>query len=175
MNKKISVIVILTLALSLKYFNDKEHEIIKSKGDKDLSSSLLINKRQEKIEKNRIKLEKMAELERTKLRVMVEHDSSPLTNSYPIILDASGSYDPDIGDEIKFMWKQLSGPKIKIMPDNDRAKVSFQGRPGEYIFELIVSDNYGAKNKVIKTVIIEPEPNITPVIKMKIRQGSELN
>ena len=117
----------------------------------------------------------MAQLERAKLKVMVEHDNSPITNSYPIILDASGSYDPDIGDKIKFNWKQLSGPKIKIMPDIHRAKVSFEGTPGEYTFELIVSDNYGAKNKVIKTVIIEPEPNMTPVIKMKIRQGSELN
>jgi hypothetical protein len=28
---------------------------------------------------------------------------------------------------------------------------------------------------VIKTVVIEPEPNVPPVIEMKVRQGSELN
>ena len=175
MNKIISVAIILTLAISLKYFNDKKREMIKSKSSKNIDSNLLINKQQDRIEKNRIKLEEMAQFERTKLKVTVEHDSSPITNSYPIILDASGSYDPDMGDVIKFKWKQISGPKIKIMPDVFRDKVSFEGTPGEYTFELIVSDNYGAENKVIKTVIIEPEPNLTPVIKMKIRQGSELN
>ena len=175
MNKIISVTIILTLAISLKYFNDKKREMIKSKNSKNIDSNLIINKQQDRIEKNRIKLEKMAEFERTKLKVTVEHDSSPITNSYPIILDASGSYDPDMGDVIKFKWKQISGPKIKIMPDVFRDKVSFEGTPGEYTFELIVSDNYGAENKVIKTVIIEPEPNLSPVIKMKIRQGSGLN
>ena len=175
MNKIISVTIILTLAISLKYFNDKKREMIKSKTDKNIDSILLINEQQEKIEKKRIKLEEMAQFERTKLKVTVEHDSSPITNSYPIILDASGSYDPDMGDVIKFKWKQISGPKIKIMPDVFRDKVSFEGTPGEYTFELIVSDNYGAENKVIKSVIIEPEPNLSPVIKMKIRQGSGLN
>ena len=175
MNKIISIAIILTLAISLKYFNDKKREMIKSKTDKNIDSILLINEQQEKIEKKRIKLEEMAQFERTKIKVTVEHDSSPITNSYPIILDASGSYDPDMGDVIKFKWKQISGPKIKIMPDVFRDKVSFEGTPGEYTFELIVSDNYGAENKVIKTVIIEPEPNLSPVIKMKIRQGSELN
>ena len=175
MNKIISVAIILTLAISLKYFNDKKREMIKSKSSKNIDSNLLINKQQDRIEKNRIKLEEMAQFERTKLKVTVEHDSSPITNSYPIILDASGSYDPDMGDVIKFKWKQISGPKIKIMPDVFRDKVSFEGTPGEYTFELIVSDNYGAENKVIKTVIIEPEPNLSPVIKMKIRQGSGLN
>ena len=175
MNKIISVTIILTLAISLKYFNDKKREMIKSKSSKNIDSNLLINQQQERIEINRIKLEEMAQFERTKLKVTVEHDSSPITNSYPIILDASGSYDPDMGDVIKFKWKQISGPKIKIMPDVFRDKVSFEGTPGEYTFELIVSDNYGAENKVIKTVIIEPEPNLSPVIKMKIRQGSELN
>ncbi|MFL3009151.1 MAG: PKD domain-containing protein [Candidatus Neomarinimicrobiota bacterium] len=175
MNKIISITIILTLAISLKYFNDKKRQMINSKTSKNIDSNLLINQQQERIEKNRIKLEEMAQFERTKLKVTVEHDSSPITNSYPIILDASGSYDPDMGDVIKFKWKQISGPKIKIMPDVFRDKVSFEGTPGEYTFELIVSDNYGAENKVIKTVIIEPEPNLSPVIKMKIRQGSELN
>ena len=175
MNKIISITIILTLAISLKYFNDKKREIIKSKSDKNIKSSSLIDKQQAIIKKKRVKLEEMAQFERTKLKVTVKHDSSPVTNSYPIILDASGSFDPDMGDVIKFKWKQISGPKIKIMPDIYRDKVSFEGTPGEYTFELIVSDNYGAENKVIKTVIIEPEPNLSPVIKMKIRQGSELN
>ena len=34
-------------------------------------------------------LQKMAINEKEKIRVMVEHDNSPLTNTYPMILDAT--------------------------------------------------------------------------------------
>ena len=174
-NKLISVLAILILAFTLTFYKRQQTDKTKLKAEKNLQSRSTLDMQQKKIKSNRSKIEKMAQIERSKLKVMVEHDNSPITNSYPVILDASGSYDPDMGDEIKFAWKQLSGPNIKIMPDIHRAKVSFEGTPGEYTFELIVIDNYGAKNKVIKTVIIEPEPNLSPVIKMKIRQGSELN
>ena len=120
-------------------------------------------------------LEKMALKEKEKIRVMVEHDNSPLTTTYPMILDATTSYDPDVGDEIQYIWKQISGPKIELRPNPFVGKVSFEGEAGEYTFELMVSDNYGAKAKAIRTVVIEPEPNASPVIDMKVRQGSELN
>jgi hypothetical protein len=173
-NKTISVFAILILAFTLTFYKNQQTDKNRLKSDEDFHSRSALDIHQEKIESNRSKIEKMAQIERSKLKVMVEHDNSPITNSFPVILDASGSYDPDMGDEIKFTWKQLSGPKIKIMPDINRAKVSFEGTPGEYTFELIVIDNYGAENKKIKTVIIDPEPNMTPIIKMKIRQGSEL-
>ncbi len=120
-------------------------------------------------------LEKMAIKEREKIRVMVEHDNSPLTTTYPMILDATTSYDPDVGDEIQYTWQQISGPKIELRPNPFAGKVSFEGEAGEYTFELTVSDNYGAQAKAIKTVVIEPEPNALPVIDMQVRQGSELN
>ena len=120
-------------------------------------------------------LEKMAIAERSKIRVMIEHDNSPLTTTYPMILDATTSYDPDVGDEIQYTWQQISGPKIELRPNPFVGKVSFEGEAGEYTFELTISDNYGAEAKTIKTVVIEPEPNAFPVIDMKVRQGSELN
>ena len=52
-------------------------------------------------------LEKMATKEREKIRVMVEHDNSPLTKTYPMILDATNSFDPDVGDELQYVWKQI--------------------------------------------------------------------
>ena len=119
-------------------------------------------------------LEQMALAERSKVKVMVEHDNSPLTSTYPMIMDATESFDPDYGDEIQFKWKQKSGTKVELKPNPFSGKVSFEGVAGEYVFELTVSDNYGAKNTVIKTVVIEPEPNVPPVIQMKVRQGSEL-
>ena len=82
--------------------------------------------------------------------------------------------DPDAVDEINFKWNQISCPSIVLSPNVYRSKVSFEGTPGEYTFELQVTDNYGAVTKMIKTVIIEREPNEAPIIDMKIRQGSEL-
>ena len=43
-------------------------------------------------------LEKMAIAEREKIKVMIEHDNSPLTKTYPMILDATNSFDPDVGE-----------------------------------------------------------------------------
>ena len=123
----------------------------------------------------RSQLEQMALAERSKVKVMVEHDNSPFTRTYPMILDATESFDPDLGDEIHFKWRQTSGPKVELKPNPFSGKISFEGIAGEYVFELTVSDDYGAKNTVIKTVVIEPEPNVPPVIEMKVRQGSELN
>ena len=117
----------------------------------------------------------MALKEKEKIRVMVEHDNSPLTTTYPRILDASTSYDPDVGDEIQYVWKQISGPSVDLRPNPFAGKVSFEGEAGEYTFELTVSDNYGSKATALRTVVIEPEPNAPPVIEVKVRQGSELN
>ena len=120
-------------------------------------------------------LEKMAMAEREKIKVMVEHDNSPLTKTYPMIMDATNSFDPDVGDELQYVWKQISGTQVEIMPNPFSGKVSFEAEAGEYTFELIVSDDYGSKTTLTRTVVIEPEPNMPPVIDIKVRQGSELN
>ena len=120
-------------------------------------------------------LEKMAIAERKKIKVMVEHDNSPLTKTYPMIMDATNSFDPDVGDEIQYVWKQISGEPVEIRPNPFSGKVSFEAEAGEYTFELTVADDYGSKATVTRTVVIEPEPNMPPVIDMKVRQGSELN
>jgi len=120
-------------------------------------------------------LEKMAMAEREKIKVMVEHDNSPLTKTYPMIMDATNSFDPDVGDEIQYVWKQIAGESVEIMPNPFSGKVSFEAEAGEYTFELTVADDYGSKATVTRTVVIEPEPNTPPVIDMKVRQGSELN
>ena len=120
-------------------------------------------------------LEKMAMAEREKIKVMIEHDNSPLTKTYPMILDATNSFDPDVGDNIQYVWKQISGNQVAIMPNPFSGKVSFEAEAGEYTFELTISDDYGSKASMTRTVVIEPEPNMPPVIDMMVRQGSELN
>ena len=127
-----------------------------------------------KLEKTRAELEEMAEMERQKIKVMVEHDNRPETNTYPMILDASRSFDPDLGDNISFKWMQTSGPPVNLLPNPRSGKVSFLGEPGVYSFELTVTDDYGAKTTITKTVQIATEPNLPPIVDVDIRQGSEL-
>ena len=31
--------------------------------------------------------------------------------------DATNSFDPDVGDNIQYVWKQISGNKVEIMPN----------------------------------------------------------
>ena len=127
-----------------------------------------------KLEKTRAELEELAEKERRKIKVMVEHDNRPETNTYPMILDASKSFDPDLGDNISFLWMQTSGPTVTLLPNTRSGKVSFLGVPGIYSFELTVTDDYGAKTTITKTVQIAAEPNLPPIVDVDIRQGSEL-
>lgn len=130
-----------------------------------------------KIQKEQQKQEQITELgkidqeEKTKFKVQIPHDGRPETNTYPMILDATSSFDPDQGDRIRFSWKQLSGNKIRLRPNSSSGIVSFEGTPGEYTFELTVSDNYGKSTVIAKTVKIENEPNQAPIVDLEIRQG----
>jgi len=58
-----------------------------------------------------------------------------------IVLDGSASFDPD-GDRIRHFWVPRGGPRVRVLkPVDGGAKVSFKPRePGEYTFELTVSD-----------------------------------
>lgn len=60
-------------------------------------------------------------------------------------LDGSASFDPD-NNPILFMWRQLSGvPTTIINPESPTPSVNaFVGGPGTYVFELTVTDSFGA-------------------------------
>ena len=131
-----------------------------------------VKMQQEQQKQNQIKeLENIEQDEKTKFKVQIPHDSRPETNTYPMILDATSSFDPDQGDRIRYSWKQLSGNKIRLRPNSSTGIVSFEGTPGEYTFELTVSDNYGKSTVITKTVKIEKEPNQAPIVDLEIRQG----
>ncbi|SVC12961.1 uncharacterized protein METZ01_LOCUS265815 [marine metagenome] len=130
----------------------------------------------EKEKKEQIdQLKQLEKAEKTKFKVQVRHDNRPETNTYPMILDATSSFDPDQGDRIRYNWKQVSGNQIRLRPNSSSGIVSFEGTPGEYTFELTVLDNYGASTTVTKTVKIEPEPNQAPIVDLEIRQGTGTN
>lgn len=169
-----AVSIILISALLVVLWKNYESDVIEEAKTTIIDSVLVKEEPNPEMMAKIDLLQKMAVAERSKITVMVEHDNSPLTNTYPMILDATSSFDPDLGDEIQFVWKQIAGPSVEINPHPFAGKVSFEGKEGEYTFELTVSDNYNSKTTITKTVVIIPEPNQAPVIDMKVRQGSEL-
>ena len=170
-----AVSIILISALLVVLWKNYEADVIEEAKTTIIDSVLVKEKPKPEIMAKIDLLQKMAVAERSKITVMVEHDNSPLTKTYPMIMDATNSFDPDVGDELQYVWKQISGTQVEIMPNPFSGKVSFEAEAGEYTFELIVSDDYGSKTTLTRTVVIEPEPNMPPVIDIKVRQGSELN
>jgi len=95
----------------------------------------------------------------------------------PIVLDGTGSYDPDNSDTLSYTWRQLSGPSILIIDANTvtptiaGSMVPGSGRdptpkPGSFLqtdevqeceFELVVSDGELTSLPDTVKVIIVPD------------------
>ena len=60
------------------------------------------------------KEEQLRREEANKYKDNVDHDSDPETVTYPIMMDASRSKDPDQGDKLSFSWVQTDGPKVEL-------------------------------------------------------------
>jgi hypothetical protein len=69
-------------------------------------------------------------------------------------LDGSGSYDTD-GTIISYIWIQLSGPGgVTIVNSNSVAPTLDGLTPGVYVFQLTVTDNYGASATATVTITV---------------------
>jgi len=70
-----------------------------------------------------------------------------------VSLDGTGSFDPDLNDELTYIWTQLEGQPV-VLEDANAATPSFDcSEEGSYVFELIVSDG-----------LAESKPSVTQVI-----------
>ena len=168
MNRGFAIFLIVIVGCALFGWREYERQI----RARLYQDRIKVKMQQEQQKQNQIKeLENIEQDEKTKFKVQIPHDSRPETNTYPMILDATGSFDPDQGDRIRYSWKQLSGNKIRLRPNSSTGIVSFEGTPGEYTFELTVSDNYGKSTVITKTLKIEKEPNQAPIVDLEIRQG----
>ena len=80
-----------------------------------------------------------------------------------ISLNATASVDND-GAIMAYQWRKLSGPATVLIADSTAmiTAVNFVLQ-GQYIFELVVTDNLGAIGKDSVKVTINPDPNIAPV------------
>ena len=57
-------------------------------------------------------------------------------------LNGTGSYDPDVIDELTYSWKQIEGPQISLQ-NTDTATPFFDcNEQGSYVFELVVNDGF---------------------------------
>ena len=109
--------------------------------------------------------------EAEKYKDAVDHDSDPKTITYPVVLDASKSRDPDQGDKLTFSWVQTAGEVVKLSSTKGQV-VTFAAPSGQYTFEVKATDDYGVSTSVAKTVKIGAEPNASPVVILEVRKGS---
>ena len=108
--------------------------------------------------------------EAEKYKDAVDHDSDPNTITYPVVLDASKSRDPDQGDKLTFSWVQTAGEVVELSSTKGQV-VTFAAPSGQYTFEVKATDDYGVSNSVAKTVKIGAEPNASPVVILEVRKG----
>lgn len=83
------------------------------------------------------------------------------TVTLPVVvveLDGSGSYDPD-GTITQYSWKKISGPTEGSLVNANASKPTLVGLvPGEYEFELTVTDDkFETATDVIKVSVKDPE------------------
>jgi hypothetical protein len=78
----------------------------------------------------------------------------------PVILDGTGSYDPDNSGTLNYVWRQISGP-IVLIANANTANPTISGfaqtdKVQECLFELVVSDGELTGLPDIVTVTIVP-------------------
>ena len=111
MNRGFAIFLIVIVGCGL--FGWREYE--RQMRDKVYQDRIKLKMQREQQKQDQIKeLENIEQEEKTKFKVQIPHDSRPETNTYPMILDATSSFDPDQGDRIRYSWKQLSGNKIRL-------------------------------------------------------------
>lgn len=74
-----------------------------------------------------------------------------------VLLDGTGSYDPD-GTINKFYWSKISGPASCLIVDPEAAMTMAKNLVlGVYKFELTITDNGGLKTKDVVQVVVLTE------------------
>ena len=111
------------------------------------------------LKQQKLDARKVNELEDKIFKVRIKHDGRPETNTATVILDAGSSYDPNKVDKLLFEWKQVSGKTVYLEPNPSSPRVAFNAGPGEYKFEITLTDGYGTIIKDTKIIQVLEEPN----------------
>ncbi len=80
-----------------------------------------------------------------------------------VTLDGSGSYDTD-GTIVSYEWVQISGLGGVTITNSSSAKAELYGlQPGTYVFQLTVTDNYGASGSAQVTITVTGTASTGPI------------
>jgi len=79
-----------------------------------------------------------------------------------IILDGSGSYDPDLTDELTYTWTQIEGPPVHLEDANTAIACFDCSEERIYIFELLVNDG-----------LVDSEPDLVEVTTVAVTMHQE--
>ena len=138
--------------------------------EKVFENEKLAKKKQKvaEIKKQKDDRKKAKELDDKIFKVRIKHDGKPETNTATVILDAGGSYDPNKVDKLIFEWKQVSGKTVYLEPNPSSPRVVFNAGPGEYKFEITLTDGYGTTIKDTKIVQVLEETNDLPILETRV-------
>ena len=109
--------------------------------------------------------------EAAKYHGLVKHDGNPETNLFDLKLDAGNSLDTD-NDNFQYEWSQIGGSPLDIA-STDSKVLYLQVPPGEYEFQLEVTDSYADSTSISQTVVIAEEPNVAPKASFSIKNESK--
>tara|TARA_B110000503_G_C7125146_1_gene404249 strand:+ start:978 stop:1457 length:480 start_codon:yes stop_codon:yes gene_type:complete len=104
--------------------------------------------------------------EAAKFHFTVPHDHRADTQDLQIFMNSFESGDADT-DSISYRWEQVDGASVEL-ESSDGQLTSFAAPPGEYTFQLTVTDSYGEQATEEATVAIQPEPNTRPAASIEI-------
>ena len=107
-----------------------------------------------------------AAVEAAKFHFTIPHDSETSTDEIVVYMNGTSSNDAD-ADSLAFYWQQLDGESVQLETD-DGIMTSFSAAPGEYTFQLTVTDTYGDQASKEATVAVQPEPNRTPEVAIEV-------
>lgn len=138
--------------------------------EKVFENEKLAKKKQKvaELKKQKDDRKKAKELDDKIFKVRIKHDGKPETNTATVILDAGGSYDPNKVDKLIFEWKQVSGKTVYLEPNPSSPRVVFNAGPGEYKFEITLTDGYGTTIKDTKIVQVLEETNDLPILETRV-------
>ena len=101
MNRGFAIFLIVIVGCALFGWREYERQI----RARLYQDRIKVKMEQEQQKQDQIKeLENIEQDEKTKFKVQIPHDSRPETNTFPMILDATSSFDPDQGDRIRYSW-----------------------------------------------------------------------
>jgi hypothetical protein len=94
---------------------------------------------------------------------------SSVVGGKPLVLDGSGSTDPNPNTTLDYSWSQISGPGAPVS-DWGSAKLEFTSLPvdqvAEMIFGLVVSDGELSSEQATASIIILDIPNQRPIAEL---------